>query len=431
MNWLKDMPQRGNEMDAYLGFEEECENCHKFIPMAIYISTNGAECPYCSYSYIETAKIKTKTKKRKITLKPMNKIELLESRPRLSDLVRGSTSENIVVGGDLDGWISGLILTNKTNAIIRGVYNNRELALHRDYQGKDCWFIDFDIAMRHILSLGHHITSPTPGAASHLYHPQSVQINDLCGVAVKGSKDEKNFFSFKYPFSTCWPFLVWLLGLDPMELTPKGRFLLMYADGAAINCFNYAQSAEQWTKTFGDYVVLPMESFGGFTLSVKLPMWYRETMRGSHLSRSPGTQGKGSEKAKIISVENGCLSLPSKNGKNGLKKCQEMISFIKGLGKEIGLPYKPERWQCFSELKLYQFEAHTLPKEKGVRFEDNFAELSKRDDLISLTFLSSTGKIDYTIGDPSVIAAAFGKPNNPEPAEILGVRRLGNYAMAG
>jgi len=319
------------------------------------------------------------------------KSQLLNDRSWLQDLKDGKGGD-LVVGGDLDGWISALILTNH-NAIVRGVYNNRELALDKNFKGEDVSFIDHDIARPNVRSIGHHITSYSKQKkAAHLYHPEGVQINDLYDTSFK-DKDAKRNIAYKYPFSTAL-FLLWLFDYDLMKFSGWQRYLVFQADGVISNFNRYPHSTQEWIKrVFGAFLSNPMKALNMMESSC-YAIDFRK-LRSEHIHRKTKGegQGKGIEKTKNIEITpDGKLTLDQKD-------------FIVALGKEIGFPFKPENWKCWDNMRLHKFKPNTCPKAPAGNYNKL---LQNPETLISLIFSNTQGKIDYTSSDVVTISNAFG-----------------------
>ena len=318
------------------------------------------------------------------------KKQIIDERPWLKQII-DNKGVDIVVGGDLDGFLSGLILT-KHFATVRGIYNNRQLALHKDSQGKDCVFVDFDITRPNVRSIGHHITSHSKkNNTSHLYHLEGIQINEIYQTYVKSPVEKRNF-SYKYPFSTSI-FLLWLLDYDLMQMTKWQRFLILQADGVVNNINNYPHSMKEWiTRIFGKFMFDPIASINGME-SMDFNIRFRE-LRGQYVQNKAKGQGKGIEKTKTIAVsDDGILEIPQQQ-------------FIEAFGNEVGFPYLKTQWQCWNNMEGYNFDSNTFD-EKPVA---NFRKLmdNNKNELISLIFSNTQSKIDYTTASENIINDAFG-----------------------
>jgi|APSaa5957512576_1039674.scaffolds.fasta_scaffold06186_3 hypothetical protein len=324
------------------------------------------------------------------------KNELIATRPWLQRIINKEGC-SIVVGADLDGYLSALLLTQH-GCIVEGVYNNRQLALKQGTYGKDHIFIDFDVARQNVISVGHHITSLSQkNNLSNLYHPQGLQLNEIYDVYRK-DKDAKKSFSYKYPLSTVL-YLMYLLDYDLMEMNKWQRFLIFQADGVLNNNSRYPHSIQHWIdEVFGDFLTLPIKSINCEELR-HLTIKYREMRRQCIPNKSNG-QGKGTEKIKVIETQNNLLSFPQ-------------AKFIQEIGKQLGWFYVEDQWNCLANMELFKFDSDTFsqdtPREPGFGSVKKFNELkSNPETLISAIISDTTGKISYTYSNEETIAAAFG-----------------------
>lgn len=326
------------------------------------------------------------------------KNELIETRPWLQRIINKEGCP-IVIGADLDGWLSALLLTQH-GCVVEGVYNNRQLALKQGTYGKDHIFIDFDVARQNVISVGHHITSLSQkNNSSNLYHPQGLQINEIYGVYKHDKDDDKKNFPYKYPFSTVL-YLMYLLDYNLMEMEPWQRFLILQADGVLNNNSRYPHSVDHWIKeVFGDFLALPIKSINCEELR-NSNIQYRDMRRDLIPSKNHG-QGKGIEKIKTIEVQNNKLIFPQ-------------VKFIQEIGKQLGWPYVEGQWNCFTNMELFKFDSDTFdaktPSPQGFGTVKKFNELKfNSETLISAIISDTTGKISYTHSNEVTIAAAFGQ----------------------
>jgi len=151
----------------------------------------------------------------------------------------------MVVGNDVDGLLSALVLSEALGAYIIGFYDYRTVWIGDAYAKsavKDAIWVDLDIYNRRIRSIGHHILhfrrgDSTPG------HKNSLNPNILRGI-YHGS------FKQKYPLGT-FHFLLWYFDLD---VPSKDLALAMawWPDSTWINgqSHRYRWNVEDWLFNF-------------------------------------------------------------------------------------------------------------------------------------------------------------------------------------
>ena len=175
------------------------------------------------------------------------------------------------------------------------------------------------------------------------------------------------------------------------------RFLLLEADGVVNNINNYSHSMREWiNKVFDKFMDEPIESFN-LKETMEFNIKYRKLRKEQVPTKGIG-QGKGIEKGKKMKVnEDKTFTLPQQ-------------PFIKELGNEVGFKYISKQWDCFENMKLVEFVSATIENGMVKRSDrrnkekllaggavSNFNRLIKDNDLVSLIFSNSAGKIDYTI----------------------------------
>jgi len=328
--------------------------------------------------------------------------QILASRPWLQDLKNGKGCD-IVIGPDADGWMSGLYLTNM-GATVRGFYNNRQLVVSSDCDRNELKYIDVDIKLPSVVSVGHHITSYSKkNSVASSYHPQGIHINDMYSVVVK-DKDPKKSFSYKYPLNTTLWFL-WLFEYDIASFTDAQKDYILQADGVSNNNWNYGHSVRHWIYTaFPSLEEMFIFKTHNLLDHSKYLCEYRE-LRKQHIETQADGQGKGIEKVKVLAADDkGNFTL-------------NQLGYLKALGESIGFPFIEERWKCWSNMNTHSFWSRHF-KRCTVTFSQRIIHSPKS---ISLVFSNTAGEYDFTWTTPPRINAAFGIDKPP--------RRVISYSL--
>ena len=309
---------------------------------------------------------------------------LIDPRQYLQDYIekRGGP---IAVSPDLDGWMTGLVLTNLCCCTVVAVYNNRQLAFRKGANLFDVVYTDIDIADKRFISIGHHMPFYSKDYEPDWYHPQSIQLNKEAGIYMSGKSPYD--FAFKYPCSTTL-FLLWLLDHPFHKMDKWGQYLISQADGTLNNFGKYAHSVNNWiTLMFGEYVnpIGEIDRYADLRFTPK----YRDMRRNTIQSPGKG-QGKGIEKIQTIDV-----------GDNGVLR-ERHREFIHQIGDAIGFPYDPARWQCWDNMNLLRLASFSYNSQNRQNDETTMVEtiktLIRRTDIVSMIF-PNTNRIDYTVGD--------------------------------
>jgi len=160
----------------------------------------------------------------------------------------------IMVGTDLDGYLSWIYLHNRFGCRLGGFYNLREIWLAPGITREDlisALWIDLDVYHREITSFGQHIIKLEPGDRLPKRNPRSFNPNLERGFAVHSN------FQRKYPFATVH-MLMWALDDDGKwtRASAEARALLWAPDSSWLNARKYRGNAREWLQNFFDHDLL-------------------------------------------------------------------------------------------------------------------------------------------------------------------------------
>ena len=160
----------------------------------------------------------------------------------------------MIISPDLDGILSGALLTWLLDWEIVGFYDTKKiwvLSEYRDFLSGRYIFIDHDIYWRNIRSVGHHMlqfsqTIPIPGHTD----PDAQSVNPNL---IRDLNCEEHF-DRKYPFATIHFLLCCYNAWGDLEgyRIPRGFLpLLLHADSSLKNAAVYQNNAIDWLDWLG------------------------------------------------------------------------------------------------------------------------------------------------------------------------------------
>jgi hypothetical protein len=176
----------------------------------------------------------------------------LSIRASFLPFVRPDYIEGMIIGDDLDSLLSAMLLQERYDWPIAGVYSKYTRLWHNGtkhdflqklYSGR-LVAIDLDIHHYAVPSLGHHILSIKSNddllGFTHTLNP-----NLMRGFAIE------NQFWRKYPLATIH-FLVWLFQ-EKSWLKGNAEYLLWLADSSYINAQRYTENVFEWCNDFFNF----------------------------------------------------------------------------------------------------------------------------------------------------------------------------------
>jgi len=159
----------------------------------------------------------------------------------------------MVLSPDLDGLLSGALLSQALGWRLVGLYDASTLWLRPGFKPSDAVFVDHDIYDRRIASIGHHILVWGPDVrALPRKHTDP-------GVPRLNPNLARRFcfrdhFARKYPFGTFHLLLVLYANWDKISVPqPTEDFLALalHVDSSLQNAFSYPENALDWMRWLG------------------------------------------------------------------------------------------------------------------------------------------------------------------------------------
>ncbi|MBL6848116.1 MAG: hypothetical protein ISQ83_07210 [Alphaproteobacteria bacterium] len=151
-------------------------------------------------------------------------------------------NKNCIISPDSDGIMSALLMSKYLNWKVKGFYDGKILLFHKDILPKDCIFLDMEIAISSIKSVGQHLVVPYQDIYKEFGH--GAFENCLSPNQIRGY--DKKFFRLKFPMATVH-FLISILHYNcEIKLSERAIYPLLFTDGLFNVLFSYPENVADW-----------------------------------------------------------------------------------------------------------------------------------------------------------------------------------------
>ena len=294
---------------------------------------------------------------------------------------------NCVISPDVDGMLSGLLLSKFLNWKIAGFYNGNMLLIKNDIKPKDVVYLDVEIYNKNVFSVGQHMLLPNKEKLPETWNEfeNCISANNLRNF------DAKNDFPNKYPLGTIHLLLFILEHNLDISCDKKAVAPLLYADGTFKTIFSYPENALEWFKFFDlENSKILRNIFSEERQSLMETMNLMKSLFAGIREISGGT--RGGEKIKI-KHQNGKLTNINTVGNDSFiseEEVKKTKKILKMLGEMTGWEYKSDAWH------FDKFNIHKL--EKGI-LSDTIS-FNSRNKLLNgnpISFaITATNRVEYT-----------------------------------
>lgn len=151
-------------------------------------------------------------------------------------------NKNCIISPDSDGIMSALLMSKYLGWKVKGFYDGKVLLFHKDILPKECVFLDMEIAISTIKSVGQHLVVPY----QDIYQEYGHGAFDCCLSPNQIREYDKKFFRLKFPMATVH-FLISILYKNfDMKLSDRAIYPLLFTDGLFNVLFSYPENVTDW-----------------------------------------------------------------------------------------------------------------------------------------------------------------------------------------
>src|SRR3989344_6743959 len=272
--------------------------------------------------------------------------------------------QNCILSPDSDGLLCGLFTSHYLNWKIRGFYDGKILVLEKEFNPKDCIFLDMEIFRKEIKSVGQHMImfnkDRLPGNWNNF--DDCFSANNIRGY------DAKHNFPQKYPLATIHLLLGFLGSIKKIEIPTTAICPLLYTDGTFKNLFNYPDNCLSWLLFLrADIMMSPLHAiffndhYSISSLMMALRDFFDELRVIAHGRR-------GADKIKFSNTKGGLTNLDRKTNGFNLQTRGQAENFITLLSQKTGWDYKVDDW-TWNKFKITNFRKGNIKPSQG-RYED-------------------------------------------------------------
>lgn len=278
---------------------------------------------------------------------------------------------NCIISPDSDGIMSALLMSNYLNWKIKGFYDGKILIYENNTKLSECVFLDMEIAIKNIKSLGQHMI--TPHNKTYDLFGNNIYQNCLSPNKLRNYDANKDF-RLKFPMASVHFLICLLYNKIKIKLDKNSIFPLLFVDGMYKVMFSYPENVLNWFS----YLRIDEENNPLNSIFYNTGNSLMKIMDGMNNFFHKRDEFKGNEKRDrgdrlILSDENNAKNLNQINELYEINRDnrERIINFIKFVSGMLGWDFKKENW-VFNNFRLVNFEKKNLSQQQ---------ELLKKKDL--------------------------------------------------
>ncbi|MEK6860614.1 MAG: hypothetical protein AABY07_01465 [Nanoarchaeota archaeon] len=303
-----------------------------------------------------------------------------------------------ILSPDSDGLLCGLFMSKYLGWKVVGFYDGKVAVINKKYKDKNPIFLDMEIFRKEIRSIGHHMVLLNK---KHL--PENWDNFNNCIQPNNMRKyDGKNNFRLKYPLATIH-LLVGIVSkrVKNIKLPESAIPPLFFTDGVFNVLFKYPENVLNWLSYLRineDWhplkSIFENDKYTVFTLMNEMNEFFRKRDEVS-VSKERGDRLRISNKdgtsANIEGIKEGNCSIHR-------EPRERIISFMKILSDLTRWSFNSNDWDCWDNMKFYQFKKGDFTGDKQNITNANFRLFMAKKPL-SWAMTSGTN-IEYTLEEP-------------------------------
>lgn len=317
---------------------------------------------------------------------------------------------NCILSPDSDGFLCGLLVTNKLKWNVVGFYDGKALIYKKGVDFTSCVFLDVEINRKNIGSIGNHLVEYNLDLkVKNRNFNQCIQPNILRGF------DGKKNFQRKYPFGT----IHLLLGLlqrggKIKDLHPDAIGPLLFTDGVGNNLFGYPENCLDWINYLGIdkkghilYNFLCNSEFNFYQIMQHLEDFFKMRDRynaqgfyDDHQFVTGGRNKRTGHQIRITNSRGALINLIRRSNQYDLhqNERERVKGFIVEIANLMRWKYDEERW-CWGNFEIKLFNKGMLSSESRIASQRLNNQTYKRlfaQNPFSLA-MTASNRIEYSI----------------------------------
>lgn len=150
--------------------------------------------------------------------------------------------KNCIISPDSDGIMCALLMSKYLNWKVKGFYDGKVLLFQKDVVPKDCVFLDMEIALKSIKSVGQHLIIPYQDVYDEFGNGEF----DNCLSPNQMRGYDKKFFRLKFPLATVHFLISILYKHFDIKLSERAIYPLLFTDGLFNVLFSYPENVNDW-----------------------------------------------------------------------------------------------------------------------------------------------------------------------------------------
>ena len=273
--------------------------------------------------------------------------------------------KNCIISPDSDGIMCALLMSKYLNWKVKGFYDGKVLLFHKDVVPKDCVFLDMEIAIKSIKSVGQHLIIPYQDVYDEFGN--GVFDNCLSPNQIRGY--DKKYFRLKFPLATVH-FLISILHHHyEIKLSERSIYPLLFTDGLFNVLFKYPENVNDWFNCLN--INLESHPLNKFFYQDKNTITHimkgmqeffdkRDECGGSKEKKNKKKIGRG-DYLNISNKQGEPINITQNNNLHSIDQDnkENILKFINIVCNDFEWDFKKEDW-IFDNLKMLKFEKDTL-----------------------------------------------------------------------
>jgi len=306
-------------------------------------------------------------------------------------------NQKCILSPDSDGLLCGLLMTHYLNWKVVGFYDGKVMLLNKDFKAKDCIFLDMEIYRKEIRSMGHHMLLVNK---NHIPSDWNKNLNNCLQPNLLRNYDKNKDFRLKYPLATVHMLIGIISQKKKINIPESAICPLFFTDGTFNVLFKYPENVLNWLEYLKAGNPGPLkelfenEKYSVYNLIKSMDAFFRRrdeinihNERGDRL-RISETDGSPYNIEKTV----------ESNVKIVEEAKKRILKFLEVLSDTTTWEFEKEKWQCWNDLKLYQFTKGSFQGDKKNVTAKNFLEFMKKKPLSWA--ITSGQNLEYTIESP-------------------------------